>query len=60
MKVLVINHDSFYEYSEEVVGVALNMDAAKRYVKILKEQYPYLYGDKFGKFRYDEYEVIEE
>lgn len=58
MKVLVINYDSFYE--EEVVGVALNMDAAKRYIKILKEQYPYLYEDKFGKFYYDEYEVIEE
>ena len=58
MKVVVINYISRYEDSEEIIGVALNMDIAKRYTEFLKEQYPYAYGDECGKFRYDKYEVI--
>lgn len=60
MELIVINYISRYEDNEEIVGIALNMDIAKRHVEFLKEQYPYAYGDKCGKFRFDEYKVIEE
>lgn len=60
MELVVINYISRYEDNEEVVGIALNMDIAKRHVEFLKEQYPYAYGDKCGKFRFDGYEAIEE
>ena len=36
MKVIAIHHSLLYEDTEELVGITLNMDIAKRYVEILK------------------------
>ena len=60
MKVVLIKYKSRYDDCEEIVGVAINMDVANKYVEDLKTKYPYAYGEDCGIYFFDTQRVIEE
>lgn len=59
MEVVVIRFIDKYDRIEEIVGVAINMNAAKEYAEMLKEEY-LCYGENWGSFFFEEHRVIEE
>lgn len=60
MKVVLIKRIARYDDCEEIVGIALNMDLANKYIKDLQEKYPYAYGTDYGTYYFETYDVIEE
>ena len=60
MKVVLIRYESRYDDCEEIVGVAVNMNVAEKYVEELKTKYPYAYGENYGTYFFDTQRVIEE
>ncbi len=60
MKVILIKYKARYDDCEEIIGIALNMDVANKYVEDLKTKYPYAYGEDYGIYFFDTQRVIEE
>lgn len=60
MEVVLIRRKSRYEDCEEIVGIAINMDVANKYIKDLSTKYPYAYGESYGTYYLERYKVIEE
>ena len=58
MKVVVIRYIYKDYHIEEIVGVAINMDVAKKYVEELQNKYP-CYGKRYGDFFFEEHLVME-
>ena len=60
MEVVLIRYIYRYDDVVEVVGVATNMDIAKKHAEDLKNKYPLCYGDNCGKFFFEAYTIIDE
>lgn len=59
MEVVLIKRKSRYDDCEEIVGIAINMDTANKYIKDLAAKYPYAYGEDYGTYYFEKYKVIE-
>lgn len=59
MKVILIRHIPRYDDCEEIVDIAIDGDIANKRIEELKIQYPYVYGDEYGRFVLEEYRVID-
>ena len=55
MKVILIEYIPKYDDYIEKVGIAINMESAKKYVEELQRKYPYAY---VGKFSFAEFDLI--
>ena len=60
MKVILIKYRYRYDDCEEIIGVAVSMDTANKYIKDLAAKYPYAYGEDYGTYYFEEYKLIEE
>ncbi len=58
MEVVVIRYIYKDDHIEEIVGVAINMDVAKKYVEELQNKYP-CYDKRYGDFFFEEHPVME-
>ena len=59
MDVVVIRFIYKYDHIEEIVGVAINMDVAKKYADDLKSKH-LCYGETAGEFFFEEHKIIDE
>ena len=59
MEVVVIKFIYKYCRVEEIAGVAINMDVAKKYAEELQNKYP-CYDKRYGDFFFEEHIVIED
>ena len=60
MEVVLIRRKSRYDDCEEIVGIAINMDTANKYIENLATKYPYAYGKDYGTYYCETYNIIEE
>ena len=60
MKMVLIKYDCRYEDVQEIIGIAINMDAANKYVEWLGTKWPDAYGKNHGTYLFEEYEAIDE
>lgn len=60
MKIILITYIYRYDDITENVGIAINKDVALKYTEELKAKFPYVYGDGYGYFDYEEFYLIDE
>lgn len=59
MEVILITHTLRYDDYDGIVGIAMDVDIANKYIEDLKTKYPYVYGDSCGRFSLEKYKVID-
>ena len=57
MKMILIKYMPRYDDCVEIIGIALNMYVAKKYVEDFKNKY-HSYRDEYGRFDFEEHNVI--
>lgn len=57
-KVILIQYEMKYEDGLENIGIAISKEDAQKYIEELKNKYPYAYGDMYGKFYFEEFDLI--
>jgi hypothetical protein len=60
MEVVLIKYRSRYENLEETIGIAVNQEAAVKYMEDLATRYPLAYGSEYGTAYYEAFDLIEE
>ena len=60
MEVVLIKFDYRYDDCVETIGIATNREAADKYVKDLAAKYPHCYGEGYGTWYFEDFDLIEE
>lgn len=60
MNIVLIKWKSKWEDFDEMIGIAANHKVADRYTKDLATKYPDCYGDRHGKWLFEDFELLEE
>jgi hypothetical protein len=60
MNVILIKWRSRWESDEEIVGIAASEAAAHKHTKELATKYPHCYGEGYGTWFFEDFNLIEE
>jgi hypothetical protein len=60
MNVILIKWRARWEDLDETVGIATNEVAAHKHAKELATKYPHCYGDQYGTWHFEDFDLIEE
>lgn len=60
MNVILIKWRSRWEDYDELVGIAASEAIAHKHAKELAAKYPHCYGDQYGTWYFEDFDLIEE
>jgi hypothetical protein len=60
MEVVLIRYKPRYDDCEEIIGIAISVEMAIKYVEDLASKYPYAYGKDYGTYYFEKYDLIKE
>ena len=60
MEVTLIKWRYKWENYKKLVGIAVSESVAHKYAKELAAKYPHCYGDQYGNWYFEDFDLIEE